>query len=175
RERLTALLSDGERGPTDAHRDQIVTVVDLGLDDLVTAAVAAGVGAPLALARTANEAATRAEAARRLESGSYVALLTMEASGSLSATQAKAVLGELLQTGGGDPAAIAGRLGFEAMSEDSLASTVGDVVAANPDEWVRYREGEDKLAQFFIGKVMKKTKGQANGKAVVAELQRLKG
>ena len=128
RDRLTDLLSDGEKGPTDAHRDQIVTVVDLGLDDLVTTAVAAGVGAPLALARTANEAATHADAARRLESGSYVALLTLEATGSLSATQAKAVLGELLQAGGGDPAAIAARLGFEAMSEDSLASTVGDVV-----------------------------------------------
>ena len=104
-----------------------------------------------------------------------MALLTMEAAGSLSATQAKAVLGELLEAGGGDPASIAARLGFEAMSEDSLASTVGDVVSAHPDEWGRYREGEDKLAQFFIGQVMKATKGQANGKAVVAELQRLKG
>jgi aspartyl-tRNA(Asn)/glutamyl-tRNA(Gln) amidotransferase subunit B len=175
RDGLADLLSDGDGGPSGAHRDQIVTVVDLGLDELVTAAVAAGVGAPLALARTANEAATRADAARRLDRGAYVALLTMESAGSLSATQAKAVLGELLEAGGGDPAAIAARLGFEAMSEDSLASTVGDVVAAHPDEWGRYREGEDKLAQFFIGQVMKATKGQANGKAVVAELQRLKG
>jgi aspartyl-tRNA(Asn)/glutamyl-tRNA(Gln) amidotransferase subunit B len=175
RDGLADLLSDGDEGPSGAHRDQIVTVVDLGLDELVTAAVAAGVGAPLALARTANEAATRADAARRLDRGAYVALLTMEAAGSLSATQAKAVLGELLEAGGGDPASIAARLGFEAMSEDSLASTVGDVVSAHPDEWGRYREGEDKLAQFFIGQVMKATKGQANGKAVVAELQRLKG
>ena len=174
RDRLTALLSDGEKGPTDAHRDQIVTVVDLGLDDLVTAAVAAGVGTPLALARTANEAAAQPDAARRLDRVAYVALLSMEANGSLSATQAKEVLGELLTAGGGDPTAIAARLGFEAMSEDSLASTVGEVVAANPDEWGRYRDGEDKLAQFFIGQVMKATKGQANGKAVVAELQRLK-
>ena len=132
RDRLRELLSDGEGGPTGAHRDQIVTVVDLGLDDLVTQAVAAGVGAPLALARTANEAATHPDAARRLDSGSYVALLTMEASGSLSATQAKAVLGELLESGGGDPAVIATRLGFEAMSEDSLATTVGEVVTAHP-------------------------------------------
>jgi aspartyl-tRNA(Asn)/glutamyl-tRNA(Gln) amidotransferase subunit B len=56
-----------------------------------------------------------------------------------------------------------------------LATTVGEVVDAHPDEWGRYRQGEDKLAQFFIGQVMKATKGQANGKAVVAELQRLKG
>ncbi len=163
-----------DTGLTDAHRDQIVTVVDLGLDDLVVAAVDAGVGAPLALARTANEAATYADQARRLDPASYVALLTMEASGSLSATQAKAVLADLIEAGGGDPAAIAKRKGFEAMSEDSLAATVADVVAANPEEWARYRDGEDQLAGFLTGQVMKATRGQANGKAVAAELQRLR-
>ena len=49
------------------------------------------------------------------------------------------------------------------------------VVADHAAEWERYRGGEDKLAQFFIGQVMKATRGQANGKAVVAELQRLRG
>ena len=39
-------------------------MVDLGLDDLVVEAVAGGVGSALALARTANEAATDADAAR---------------------------------------------------------------------------------------------------------------
>jgi len=150
-------------------------VVDLGLDDLVVEAVAAGVPAPLALARTANEAATDAVAARSLDVGAYVALLTMESAGSLSATQAKTVLAELLAAGGGDPAAIAKAKGFEAMSDDSLVATVAEAVAAHPDEWARYCDGEDKLAQVFIGQVMKATRGQANGKAVVAELQRLRG
>ena len=64
----------------------------------------------------------------------------MEASGSLTATQAKAVLGELLGLPGRGP----GRhrhpaKGFEAMSEDSLATTLAEVVAAHPDEWGRYR------------------------------------
>ena len=161
--------------PTGAQSDQVATVVDLGLDDLVVEAVAAGVPAPLALARTANEAATDAVAARSLDVGAYVALLTMESAGSLSATQAKTVLAELLAAGGGDPAAIAKAKGFEAMSDDSLVATVAEAVAARPDEWARYCDGEDKLAQVFIGQVMKATRGQANGKAVVAELQRLRG
>jgi aspartyl-tRNA(Asn)/glutamyl-tRNA(Gln) amidotransferase subunit B len=173
RARLVALL--GDDGATGAQADQVTTVVDLGLDELVVEAVAAGVPAPLALARTANEAATHAEAARSVEVGSYVALLTMESSGSLSATQAKAVLADLLAAGGGDPAAIAQAKGFEAMSDDSLVATVGEAVAAHPDEWTRYCGGEDKLAQVFIGQVMKATRGQANGKAVMAELQRLRG
>jgi len=49
------------------------------------------------------------------------------------------------------------------------------VVAANPSEWGRYREGDDKLAQFFIGQVMKATGGKADGKAVVAELRKRRG
>ena len=171
RGRLVALL-DG----TDASdaASQVATVVDLGLDDLVVEAAARGVPVPLALKRTANEAATDAGAARAVEVGSYVALLTMEANGSLSATQAKAVLGDLLAAGGGDPAAIAKARGFEAMSDDSLVATVADAVAAHPDEWARFRGGEDKLSQVFIGQVMKATRGQANGKAVMAELQRLR-
>ncbi len=174
RARLVELLN-GTSGPSAAHVDQVATVVDLGLDDLVTAAVAAGVGAGLALARTANEAATDPAAARRLEPDAYVALLTMESSGSLTATQAKAVLSDLLAAGGGDPAAIAAAKGFEAMSDDSLVAAVADAVAAHPDEWERYRQGEEKLAGLLTGAVMKATKGQADGKAVAAELRRLRG
>jgi aspartyl-tRNA(Asn)/glutamyl-tRNA(Gln) amidotransferase subunit B len=174
RARLVAILDDAG-GATDAQLLQVATVVDLGLDDLVVGAVAAGVGSALALARTANEAATDAEAARTLDPTSYVALLTMEMQGGLSATQAKAVLAELFARGGGDPAAIARDKGFEAMSEDSLAETVADAIAAHPDEWSRFCGGDDKLAGFFTGLVMKATRGQANGKAVAAELRRLRG
>ena len=120
-------------------------------------------------------AATDADAARTLDPKSYVELLTLEANGSLSATQAKAVLAELFVVGGGDPAAIARDKGFEAMSEDSLVATVGEAVTEHPDEWSRFCEGDDKLAGFFTGLVMKATRGQANGKAVAAELRRLRG
>ncbi|MDA8341962.1 MAG: Asp-tRNA(Asn)/Glu-tRNA(Gln) amidotransferase subunit GatB, partial [Actinomycetota bacterium] len=164
----------GGAAPTPAQLDQIATVVDLGLDDLVVETVAAGVAAPLVLARSANEAATDPDLARKLDPVAFAGLLGMEASGSLSATQVKAVLSELLHTGG-DPAAIAASKGFEAMAEDDLVSTVAGLVADHPDEWARYRDGDDKLAGFFTGLVMKATQGKANGKAVAAELRRLRG
>jgi aspartyl-tRNA(Asn)/glutamyl-tRNA(Gln) amidotransferase subunit B len=177
RARVIELLG-GDGTVTDAQVDQVATVVDLALDGLVTAAVAAGVSSGLALARTANEAATDAEAARRLDPEPYVALLTMEAAGTLTATQAKAVLADLLAAGGGDPSAIAAAKGFEAMSEDSLVAAVAEVVASHPDEWRRYCEGDDgerkKLSGIFIGGVMKATRNQADGKAVAAELERLR-
>ncbi|MHB8329433.1 MAG: Asp-tRNA(Asn)/Glu-tRNA(Gln) amidotransferase subunit GatB [Acidimicrobiales bacterium] len=172
RTRLGALFGRSES--TDARADQIATVVELDLDALVVAAIQAGVAPALALARTANEAAADADGARRADPVAYTALLRMEQDGNLSATQAKAVLGEMLASGG-DPADIARLKGFEVLEAGSLAGVVGEVVDANPGEWARYGEGEDKLAQFFIGQVMKATQGKANGKAVIAELQRLRG
>ena len=93
----------------------------------------------------------------------------MEQEGDLSATQAKAVLGALLESGG-DPRAIAASKGFERLSSDVLSATVDQLVAAYPEEWARFVEGDDKLAQFFVGHVMKATRGQADGKAVIAAL-----
>jgi aspartyl-tRNA(Asn)/glutamyl-tRNA(Gln) amidotransferase subunit B len=172
--RLRNLLEAGGHPVTHAQDDQIVTVVELDLDGLVVVAAEAGIPPSLALARAANEAAASAEAARTLDSRAYVSLLRMEDQGELTATQVKVVLSDLLEHGG-DPTEIARRRGFEALAADSLADVVAEVVAANPSEWDRYRGGEDKLAQFFIGQVMKQTSRKADGKAVVAELRRLRG
>jgi aspartyl-tRNA(Asn)/glutamyl-tRNA(Gln) amidotransferase subunit B len=174
RMRLVALMGEGD-GATDAQVDQVATVVDLDLDPLVLAAASAGVSPALALARTANEAANDPEAARGLDAPSYVALLTMEDGGSLTATQSKSVLAEMLVDGGGDPAAIAAAKGYEALSEDSLVAAVAEVVAAHPDEWVRFCDGDERIGGMLIGKVMEATHGKADGKAVRAELARLRG
>ena len=171
RRSVASLLGDG--AVSEARADQIATVVELGLDHLVAAAAEAGVEPALALARTANEAAASADAARRVDPAAYAVLLQMEQRQELSATQAKAVLGELVVTGG-DPAGIARRMGFEALAADSLAEVVAAVVAEHPDEWERFCEGDAKLAGFFTGQVMRRTQGKANGKAVAAELAKLR-
>ena len=166
RQELTALLSS----PSDAQVDAVQVVVDFGLDSYVFAGVARGVEASLALARCGNELAADIERLTNLTTDAFSATLLMEQRGELSATQAKTVLAELLAHGG-EPASIAGALGFEQLSSDSLSATVAQLIEEHPDEWARYREGDEKLAQFFIGQVMKLTKGQANGKAVIGELQ----
>ena len=143
----------------------------MGLEHYVHSAVAAGADAATAISRVANEIAADLEHVANLSPAAFSATVLMEQSGALSATQAKTVLGELLEHGGDNPQAIAAAKGFEQLSADSLGATVASLIDAHPDEWGRYREGDDKLAQFFIGQVMKSTKGQANGKAVIAELQ----
>jgi aspartyl-tRNA(Asn)/glutamyl-tRNA(Gln) amidotransferase subunit B len=166
---LEAMLGSA---PSEAQRDQLLAVVDQDLDPLVLAAVALGAPAMLAIARAANEVATDAEAGRRLDPGAFSALLELETTGKLSATQAKTVLARLLEVGGGDPLSVATELGFEAMDDDSIAGLVDGLIGANPQEWERYGAGEEKLAQFFVGQAMKATRGNANGKAVIEELER---
>ncbi len=147
--------------------DQVVTVVDLALDDLVVAAIDLGAEARLALARAANEAAQRPEQAKTLAPEAFAELCAMESAGTLSATQAKAVLQEML-TSGGRPGEVAKRLGFEALDAGALDATLDGLIAAHPMEWERYCSGDDKVLQFFLGMVMRETKGRANGKVVAA-------
>jgi aspartyl-tRNA(Asn)/glutamyl-tRNA(Gln) amidotransferase subunit B len=169
RHRLSDLVSGNSELATrrDGSTDQVVTVVDLGLDELVVGAVAAGADPRLALARAANEAAANPDAAKLLDPAAFAALLKMESSGQLSATQSKEVLAELM-THGGDPGQIVARLGYQAMDAAALGSMVDDVIASNLEEWQRYCGGDEKVAQFLLGQVMRASKGRANGKLVAA-------
>ncbi len=45
---------------------------------------------------------------------------------------------------------------------------VDDVIASNLEEWQRYCGGDEKVAQFLLGQVMRASKGRANGKLVAA-------
>ncbi len=166
RAEVVALLSS----PSEAQLDAVEVVIDLGLERYVHAVAATGGDASLALARAANEIAADIEHVAKLTAAAFTETVAMEQRGELSATQAKTVLARLL-VAGGDPRSIAQELGFEQLSADSLGATVASLIESHPEEWRRYREGDEKLAQFFIGQVMKLTRGQANGKSVIAELQ----
>jgi aspartyl-tRNA(Asn)/glutamyl-tRNA(Gln) amidotransferase subunit B len=178
-DRRAALASALGGDPSPAEVDQINAVVDLGLDRLVRAASEAGAPTALALARTANEVAAQSEAGLTLDAHTFTSLLELEAGGQLSATQSKTVLSALLERGGGDPAALAKEMGFEALGAGTLGTVLDQVIAENPDEWSRFVGGDEgeqkKLMGFFTGKVMKATSNKANGKDVAAELQRRRG
>ncbi len=151
----------------------VITVVEMGLDHLVIAALEGGVTADRALSRTLNEAAARIEDAEKLDPAGYTKLLMMEQDGKLTATQAKAVLQSMMD-GGGDPESIASTMGFEAMDSSEMMDIVAGIVRDHPDEWRRYKNGEAKLAQFFVGQAMKITRGKANGREVISMLDQIK-
>jgi aspartyl-tRNA(Asn)/glutamyl-tRNA(Gln) amidotransferase subunit B len=95
----------------------------------------------------------------------------LEVDGTLTATQAKQVLAELLDAGGdGDPAAIAAAKGFQAMDTSALDAAVDEAIAAQPAAWEKYVGGDDRVVSALVGAVMRATKGRADGKAVTAAL-----
>ncbi|MDA8043869.1 MAG: Asp-tRNA(Asn)/Glu-tRNA(Gln) amidotransferase subunit GatB [Actinomycetota bacterium] len=157
-----------------ADSDAVVTVVRLGLDDLVDAAASSPGAASVAVRRVANEVASDPEAADRLDRRAFARLVAMEAGGELTAAQARTVLKTLMDTGG-DPAAIAAELGFEAMDTGDLEQVVDEVIAASPEEWDRFCGGEDKLQGLFIGAIKKATDGKADLKAASGLLRARRG
>ncbi len=166
-ERRVAVAEAAEVTPADA-----ALVVERGLDGLVLAAIAAGADPLRVLTHADHNLAV--DGAESLDPLALAELVTMEADGALTATQAKTVLAEMV-AGGGSPAEIASAKGFEALSADDLGGVVDGIIAANPEQWERFVAGDDKtrgkLTGFFVGQVMKATQGNADGKAVTALLE----
>ena len=102
-----------------------------------------------------------------VSSGTLADLVGLVGAGTLSHQAAKRVYAELAQSPGGDPSSVAERLGLVQVSDQgALAAWVDEVLAAHPAEVARYRGGETKLMGFFVGQVMKRSKGKADPKGV---------
>ncbi|MEQ8840045.1 MAG: Asp-tRNA(Asn)/Glu-tRNA(Gln) amidotransferase subunit GatB [Acidimicrobiales bacterium] len=158
---------------TGADAATVGLLVERGQDALARDAIAAGADADKVVTRLVNDLAV--DDWSRVTADSLTALIAMESSGDLTATQAKQVLGDLADKGG-DPAAHAAARGFEAMDTGELETLVDQLIADHPDEWSRFAGGDDgerkKMQGFFTGQIMKATQGQADGKAVVQLLAR---
>ncbi|MFD1397276.1 Asp-tRNA(Asn)/Glu-tRNA(Gln) amidotransferase subunit GatB [Kroppenstedtia eburnea] len=86
--------------------------------------------------------------------------------GTISSKLAKKVFKELVEQGG-DPAKIVEEKGWVQISDEGkLKGIVSDVLQANPQSVVDYKNGKDRALGFLVGQVMKATKGKANPKMV---------
>ena len=90
----------------------------------------------------------------------------------ISGKMAKTVFEEMAATGK-SPAAIVAEKGLSQVSDSgALEEEIDAILSAQPDEAARYREGQKKLMGFFVGQVMKATRGKANPKVVNALLRK---
>ncbi|WP_457553005.1 Asp-tRNA(Asn)/Glu-tRNA(Gln) amidotransferase subunit GatB [Desulfobacula sp.] len=98
-------------------------------------------------------------------------LLRLMEQGKINATAAKTVFDEMVKTKK-DPEAIVREKGLEQLSDSSaLEAMVLAVINENPDEAAAYRNGKTKLFSFFMGQIMKKTRGKADPKIVTPLLK----
>lgn len=96
--------------------------------------------------------------------------------GTISGKIGKTVFAEMW-TSGKDPEAIIKEKGLAQVSDPgALAKIIDEVIAANVQQVTDYRGGKVKLFGFFVGAVMKASKGQANPEMVNQLLtEKLKG
>jgi aspartyl-tRNA(Asn)/glutamyl-tRNA(Gln) amidotransferase subunit B len=86
----------------------------------------------------------------------------MVSKGELTGKMAKDVLGKMASTGDDAPT-IVEREGLKAISDTGAIETIVDeIIAGNPKQVEQYRGGKTTVLQFFVGQVMKATRGQAD-------------
>jgi aspartyl-tRNA(Asn)/glutamyl-tRNA(Gln) amidotransferase subunit B len=100
-------------------------------------------------------------------------LLDLIEDGTISGKIAKEVFGEMVLNGKGANEIISEK-GIKQISDlGEIEKLIKDVIEKNPDQVARYKAGEDKLIGFFVGQVMKATRGKANPKIVNETLKRI--
>lgn len=93
-------------------------------------------------------------------------LLGLIDTGVVSGKIAKTVFEEMFSTGKA-PRVIVEEKGLVQVTDEGLIeAAVGEVLAGHPVEVARYRGGEEKLFGFFVGQVMRHTRGKANPQLV---------
>ena len=101
------------------------------------------------------------------------ALLSLVDAKAVNPNSAKRVL-EIMYATGDDPAAVVAREGLAMVSDTrAIDESVATIFAAHPGELARYRAGEEKLFGFFMGQVMRATKGKADPALAKQRLEEL--
>ena len=105
-------------------------------------------------------------------------LITRIADGTISGKMAKSLFEQLWRGDAADESAEAvdaliESQGLKQMSDaDQLAELIAAAIAEHPQQAAQYRAGKAKLLGFFVGQVMKATRGQANPQQVNALLRK---
>ncbi len=105
-----------------------------------------------------------------------VGLLDLVEDGTISQNVGKDVLRTMLEEGRSADRVVAEQGLTQVRDGDQLERWIRDVLEANPDEVRRFRAGESRLQGFFMGQIMKASKGKADPAEVSRLLSRsLKG
>jgi aspartyl-tRNA(Asn)/glutamyl-tRNA(Gln) amidotransferase subunit B len=89
----------------------------------------------------------------------------------ISGKQGKDVLVEMFKTGKSAGAIVEEQGLVQVSDTGEIDSLIDGVIAANPDQLASYRSGKESLFGFFVGQVIKASKGKANPKIVNERLR----
>jgi aspartyl-tRNA(Asn)/glutamyl-tRNA(Gln) amidotransferase subunit B len=98
--------------------------------------------------------------------GQVAELLTLVEDGTISGKMAKDVYAQMVETGRGAKRIVDEKGLSQVTDASAIEAEVQKVLDAHPGEVDKYREGKTSLLGFFVGQVMKATRGAANPKMV---------
>jgi len=102
----------------------------------------------------------------KITAENFAEFITLIHKSKISSTAAQTVLTRMLKTGE-DPSHIMEDEALEQVHDTGeLDEVVENVIKNHPDEVARYKAGKTALMQFFVGKVMRETKGKSNPQVV---------
>jgi len=100
---------------------------------------------------------------------SLAQLIDLIEDGTISGKIAKDVFEDMYRTGKAPRTIIDEKGLVQITDEEALKKIIDDIIRANPAQLEQYRAGKEKVFGYFVGQVMKVTKGKANP-ALVNEL-----
>ena len=107
--------------------------------------------------------------------GHLAKLIGLIEDGTISNSIGKTVFAEMAETGD-PPDIIVEKKGLLQISDQTeIEALVEKIIESHPDEAGRFRDGDRKLMGFFMGQVMKETRGQANPKLATQLIQQKLG
>ncbi len=111
----------------------------------------------------------------KLTPENLVELISLIEKTTISNNIGKQIIVEMMETGE-KASAIVEKKGLSQISDTGAIKEIAQkIIDANPSQVEAYRGGKDKLFGFFVGQVMKETKGRANPQSVNQILKELLG
>lgn len=111
----------------------------------------------------------------KLTPENLVELISLIEKATISNNIGKQIIVEMMETGE-KASAIVEKKGLSQISDTGAIKEIAQkIIDANPSQVEAYRGGKDKLFGFFVGQVMKETKGRANPQSVNQILKELLG
>ena len=103
----------------------------------------------------------------KLTAENLAELISLIEKGTISNNIGKQILIEDMITNGEKATAVVERKGLSQISDEgAIKGIVENIINAHPNEVQAYKNGKTNLLGFFVGQVMKETKGRANPKTV---------
>ena len=100
-------------------------------------------------------------------------LIALVAEGKITSTNARAVLAKMFESGRSATEIVAAEGMAQISDASAIEQAAREIIAKDPANVAKFKSGNEGVFKFFVGQVMKATRGQANPQAVNDILRKL--